>query len=219
MTSTMRRTVRGTAAGLGALAIITGASACGSLLGGGDGGDGEKTTTEEQPAEGDGSDKATEEATTAEEEASGAAEGVASAEESAAAEGETSAEEATTDAAAEGDDAAAGEALSDEDITAASERFVDFIHVLDDGDPVAACAFVVNPATGEPMTGDEATACGDGLAPSMEGLEPGSMDVIDASMIEATDNGDGTVGITMGGTDFPYSMTKGSDGEWYVSVM
>lgn len=213
MTSTIRRTVRGTASALGALAIIAGASACGSLLGGGD--EGEKSTTEEQPAEGDGSD---EEATTAEEEASGAAEGVASAEESGAAEGETSAEETTTDSAAEGDDAAAGEALSDEDIAAASERFVEFIHVLDDGDPVAACAFVVNPATGEPMTGDEATACGDGLAPSMEGLEPGSMDVIDASMIEATDNGDGTVGITMGGTEFPYSMTKGSDGEWYVSV-
>lgn len=213
MTSTMRRTVRGTASALGALAIIAGASACGSLLGGGD--EGEKSTTEEQPAEGEGSD---EEATTTEEEASGAAEGVASAEESGAAEGETSAEETTTDSAAEGDDAAAGEALSDEDIAAASERFVEFIHVLDDGDPVAACAFVVNPATGEPMTGDEATACGDGLAPSMEGLEPGSMDVIDASMIEATDNGDGTVGITMGGTEFPYSMTKGSDGEWYVSV-
>lgn len=213
MTSTMRRTVRGTASALGALAIIAGASACGSLLGGGD--EGEKSTSEEQPAEGEGSD---EEATTAEEEASGAAEGVASAEESGAAEGETSAEETTTDSAAEGDDAAAGEALSDEDIAAASERFVEFIHVLDDGDPVAACAFVVNPATGEPMTGDEATACGDGLAPSMEGLEPGSMDVIDASMIEATDNGDGTVGITMGGTEFPYSMTKGSDGEWYVSV-
>lgn len=213
MTSTMRRTVRGTASALGALSIIAGASACGSLLGGGD--EGEKSTSEEQPAEGEGSD---EEATTAEEEASGAAEGVASAEESGAAEGETSAEETTTDSAAEGDDAAAGEALSDEDIAAASERFVEFIHVLDDGDPVAACAFVVNPATGEPMTGDEATACGDGLAPSMEGLEPGSMDVIDASMIEATDNGDGTVGITMGGTEFPYSMTKGSDGEWYVSV-
>lgn len=181
MTSTMRRTVRGTASALGALAIIAGASACGSLLGGGD--EGEKSTSEEQPAEGEGSD-----------------------------------EETTTDSAAEGDDAAAGEALSDEDIAAASERFVEFIHVLDDGDPVAACAFVVNPATGEPMTGDEATACGDGLAPSMEGLEPGSMDVIDASMIEATDNGDGTVGITMGGTEFPYSMTKGSDGEWYVSV-
>ncbi|MDN5599142.1 MAG: hypothetical protein L0G52_01240 [Brachybacterium sp.] len=64
MTSSMRRTVRGAAAGMGALAIIAGTAACGDLLGGGDeegdGGTGTEETQEEGGESEEGADDSTE---------------------------------------------------------------------------------------------------------------------------------------------------------------
>lgn len=215
MTSTMRRTVRGTASALGALAIIAGASACGSLLGGGD--EGETGTTKEQPAEGDGSDGAAEEDSAAAEEGSEAAEEGASAEESAAEE-DTSAEEATTDAAAEGDDAAAGEALSEEDLTAVGDAYYAFVQAAATSDGTAACGLFTNPNTGDPLEGSELEACAKGFEGKAEesGVDPSMADALDRSMIEGVDNGDGTAGATLMGSDAGVTFVKADDGKWYI---
>ncbi|MGO1977964.1 hypothetical protein [Brachybacterium tyrofermentans] len=213
MTSIMRRTVRGAAAGLGALAIVAGAAACG----GSDSTEEKPAAEQEQPAE---DEKPAEEEKPADEEKPAADE------ESAAEEGEEAAEDAAKegeDVAGEEGDADAAESgdaapLEEADLTAAGDRFLEFIQVMDDGDGEAACAYFLDPTTGEPVSGEVLTACGEQLAPSMEGLEPGSMDMLERSMIETTDNGDGTAAVNMAGTDFPYTMMKDSSGEWYLSL-
>ena len=65
MTSIMRRTVRGAAAGLGALAIVAGTAACGGLLGG-DAEEDSPSVEEQDPAQDEGEDGADEEADPAE---------------------------------------------------------------------------------------------------------------------------------------------------------
>ena len=234
MNTMMRRTVRGTATALGALAIVVGTAGCGSLLGGGDD---SRTDDQEQGQEQDGEDTgedtSTEDDSTTEDSADDAQDDSAddsaddtegssddSAEETDdadtddAADGST--DDSTDDAADDSDDAT--DDLSDEDLDAASQRFVDFMQVMDDGDGEAACAFFLDPQTDEPVTGKTLEMCGEMVTPQMEGLEPGTMDILDASMVTAIDNGDGTVTIDMMGTEFPNPMAKASDGEWYLSL-
>lgn len=216
MNAIMRKGVRGTAAGLGALAIIVGASACGTisdLAGGGDGGD---DPAVEEPAEDEGAEDEG-----AEGEGAGAEEG-AEDEGADAAEGDAAEDaggESSDGGAAgeeiEGDDAAGG-SLDQSELDAASERFVEFVQVMDDGDGEKTCSFFIDPTTDKPVEGETLTKCGELLASQEEGLEPGSMDMIDPSMVEASDNGDGTVSISMMGSEFPYPMAKADDGEWYM---
>ncbi|WP_193104615.1 hypothetical protein [Brachybacterium sp. FME24] len=208
MTSIMRRTVRGAATGLGALAIVAGASACGGLLGGEDeGGDG-TVTEEDQPAEEEGDAPDAEEegdAPDAEEEGDAPA-----------------AEEEGDDAAAsEGEEGAAGGELSEDDLTAGSERFVEFMQVLDD-DAAGACEMIFDPTTGGAPSKSFVETCAPGLEAGFEGqgieLQPGMFDTIDASMIELTDNGDGSAAVTMAGQSVNMGMVKADDGEWYVQA-
>lgn len=138
---------------------------------------------------------------------------------------EEQAEEATEESAAEEEtteeEAAEGEAeaFSDEDLQGASDRFYEFLEYTVTGDFEAACGMVLNPVTDEPMSGEEAEACAGGMeGTSASQLDESALDAISAEDIEATDNGDGTVAISMMGSDFPYGMTKGSDGEWYITM-
>jgi len=213
MNAIMRKSVRGSAAGLGALAIIVGASACGTisdLAGGGDGGDDPavEEPAEDEGAEGEGAEGA---------EGEGAEDEGAGAEEDGAAEdaGGESSDGGAADEETEGGEAAGG-SLDQSELDAASERFVEFVQVMDDGDGEKTCSFFIDPTTDKPVEGETLTKCGEMLASQEEGLEPGSMDMIDASMVEASDNGDGTVSISMMGSEFPYPMAKADDGEWYM---
>ena len=231
MNTMMRRTVRGTATALGALAIVVGTAGCGSLLGGGDD---SRTDDQEQGQEQDGEDTgedtSTEDDSTTEDSADDtedssddSAEETDDADTDDAAGGST--DDSTDDAADDLDDATddsgtdtADGDLSDEDLDAASQRFVDFMQVMDDGDGEAACAFFLDPQTDEPVAGKTLEMCGEMVTPQMEGLEPGTMDILDASMVTAIDNGDGTVSIDIMGSEFPNPMAKASDGEWYLSL-
>lgn len=179
------------------MALALGAAACGG------------STETEEPAETTAAEEETTEETTTEE---------ATTEEETTEEGTT--EEGTTEAAqsdAGGDEAMVG-AVDEAGLTAAGDRFLEFIRVLDDGNGEAACAFFLDPTTGQPVSGPTLTQCGETLAPQMETMQPGSMDVLDRSMVETTDNGDGTVGIALAGSEFPYAMVMGSDGMWYLSL-
>lgn len=217
MNSIMRRTVRGTATGLGALALIAGASACGAigdLAGGGEGGD---DPSAEQPApEGEESEGGESEGSESEgEDAEGAGSEGAEGSESEGSEGES---EST-----EGDDAAGGsegEPVSEEDLTAAGDRAFEFVKAAASGDAEGACALALDPTTGSGMSGSSAESCVAGYEESAEeegtAFDPSIADALDRSMVETSDNGDGTVAVSFMGEDAGISMVQGDDGEWYV---
>ena len=215
MNAIMRKSVRGTTAGLGALAIIVGASACGTisdLAGGGDGGD---DPAAEEPAEDEG----------AEGEGAEGAEGEGAEDEGAAAEEDGAAEDAggeSSDGGAADEETEGGEAgaLSEEDLTAAGDQGLAFLKAAASGDGEGACAVVLDPTTGNGMSGSTLEACAAGFEGKAEEegatFDPSAAEALDRSMIEATDNGDGTAGLTMMGTDAGVTMVKGEDGKWYV---
>lgn len=213
MNSIMRKTVRGTATGLGALALIAGASACGAigdLAGGGEGGD---DPSAEQPApEGEESEGGESEGSDTESEGSEGegAEG-----------GDTESEDAE---GSEGDDAAGGaegEPVAEEDLTTAGDRAFEFVKAAASGDAEGACALALDPTTGSGMTGSAAESCVAGYEESAgeEGtaLDPSIADALDRSMVETSDNGDGTVAVSFMGEDAGISMVQGDDGKWYVN--
>ena len=221
MNSIMRKTVRGTASGLGALALIAGASACGAigdLTGGGEGGD---DPSAEQPAEDEGGESEGSEGEDAEGSESEDAEGSASED----AEGSESEGSASEDAeGAEGDDAAGGsegEPVSEEDLTAAGDRAFEFVKAAASGDAEGACALALDPTTGSGLTGSGAESCVAGYEESAEeegtALDPSIADALDRSMVETSDNGDGTVAVSFMGEDAGISMVQGDDGKWYVN--
>ncbi|HJG52179.1 hypothetical protein FM106_30060 [Brachybacterium faecium] len=222
MTSIMRRTVRGTAATLGALAIVAGAAACGGLTGGDEETD-DSTTVEEGSSEDgpDSEDDASEADGTAAEEGEGAAEEGAEAAEEAESAAEEEAEDASDadgdTSAEEGEDAEAG-SLSEDDLTAVGDRFYEFLEAAAQADGDAACALVMNPATDAPLGDAERGACAQGFEERAEeqGVDPAIFDVIDRSMIEGVDNGDGTAGITMLGKDGGFTFVEADDGQWYI---
>lgn len=224
MTTIMRRTVRGAATGLGALAIVAGASSCGSLLGGGDEDGSEDPAGEEQPAE-EGEDGAAAEDEGAEAAEDAADEGEEAADEETDGGSEESSEDSGSDAAAEdsvsdggGDEMASG-SLDEAALTSAGDKFFEFLQVMNEGDAEGTCAMMLDPTTDAPAEGAFLDACASGFESELgASFEPGSLDAVERSMIEVVDNGDGTVGVSAMGTEFPMSMVQADDGEWYVSV-
>ncbi|MBP2407527.1 hypothetical protein JOF44_000430 [Brachybacterium fresconis] len=225
MTTIMRRTVRGAATGLGALAIVAGASSCGSLLGGGDEDGSQDPAGEEQPAE-EGGDGAA-----AEGDDAAADEGDAAADEgddAASDEGDdTAAEDDEDDAGTDGgddvatdeggDDPATGGEVAEEELGAAKQRVLTFFEALGEQDAEAACSVMLDPSTGEPASGEGLTDCVDELESSgqMEQFTPEVVDVITEDMLEAEGNDDGTITISAAGTEV--SMEKADDGKWYIA--
>ena len=210
MTTIMRRTLRGAATGLGALAIVAGASSCGSLLGGGDDGS-EDPAGEEQPA-GEGEDGAG-----AEDEGADAAAGEG---DDAASDGDDAAtdqggEDAATDGG--GDDAASGTEVTEEDLGAAKQQVLTFFEALGDHDAEAACSVMLDPSTGEPASGDGLAACVEELDASgqMEQFSPEVVDMITEDVLEAEGNDDGSITISAAGTEL--GMEKADDGTWYIA--
>ena len=230
MTSIMRRTVRGTAAGLGALAIVAGTAACGGILGGEDeAGAGTEETQQE------GGSSGTEGEDTGAEEDAGESSDSADTEESADSETSEDAEtsEGADDAAADGtdaedgsDDAAgaseeagdgAAEALSEDDLTAVGDTYYEFLEAAAASDGEAACSLITNPDTDEPLKSGEVKLCAEGFEGGAEEspVDPSLMDAIDRSMVEAVDNGDGTAGVTLMGQDAGVTFVD-VDGSWYI---
>ena len=130
--------------------------------------------------------------------------------------------EESTPAASDGGGQAAGSPFSDEQLEAASQRFVEGLQLLDDQDWDAACALVLDPTTRTAPEGERLQECADGVEPALasysELLVPGRFDVIDTSMVEAVDNGDGTVSLSLLGEPLDIPMVQGDDQEWYFSL-
>lgn len=131
-------------------------------------------------------------------------------------------EEETSHAAGDGGGGSSTGPVEEAELVAASQRFVDALQVLDDQDWEAACGFVLDPTTGTAPEGERLQECVDGvepaLAPQADQLRPGTFDVIEPSMVEASDNGDGTVSLSVLGEDIDIPMVRGVDGAWYLSI-
>ncbi|MDN5687352.1 MAG: hypothetical protein L0G94_11860 [Brachybacterium sp.] len=210
MTTIMRRTVRGAATGLGALAVVAGASSCGSLLGGGDEDGSQDPAGEEQSAEEGGDGAAAEEGDGAGDEGDDAASDEGD---------DTAAEDDGDDVATDegGDDAAAGGEVAEEELGAAKQRVLTFFEALGEQDAEAACSVMLDPSTGEPASGEGLADCVDELESSgqLEQFTPEVVDVITEDMLEAEGNDDGTITISAAGTEV--SMQKADDGTWYIA--
>ena len=219
MNSIMRRTVRGTATGLGALALIAGASACGAigdLTGGGEGGDdpsAEQPADEEDGGESEGGEpEGAESEGSAEDGESSEGDG-ASTDESEDAEGDDAGGDTS-----EGGDEAAGP-ISEEELTTAGDRFYAFFEAIGAQDPEGACRLVIDYDTGEPAEGDGLQTCVDRFDEEFGGdFDPSAVDAIERSMIGAEDNGDGRASITMLDEPADMYMKKADDGQWYIEA-
>lgn len=219
MNSIMRRTVRGTAAGLGALALIAGASACGAigdLTGGGEGGDdpsAEQPADEEDGGESEGGEpEGAESEGSAEDGESSEGDG-ASTDESEDAEGDDAGGDTS-----EGGDEAAGP-ISEEELTTAGDRFYAFFEAIGAQDPEGACRLVIDYDTGEPAESDGLQTCVDSFDEEFGGdFDPSAVDAIERSMIGAEDNGDGRASITMLDEPADMYMKKADDGQWYIEA-
>lgn len=132
------------------------------------------------------------------------------------ADGEDSVDDGASDGGvSDGGGEAAGE-LSEEDLEAAKQRWVEFIHAVDAQDAEAACGYMLHPETGE--TGEGDPECEEGLEETvLPQVESGEYAELDASLVEAEDNGDGTVTVTLDGEPFPLPMGQGEDGDWYIT--
>lgn len=219
MNSIMRRTVRGTATGLGALALIAGASACGAigdLTGGGEGGDdpsAEQPADEEDGGESEGGEpEGAESEGSAEDGESSEGDG-ASTDESEDAEGDDAGGDTS-----EGRDEAAGP-ISEEELTTAGDRFYAFFEAIGAQDPEGACRLVIDYDTGEPAESDGLQTCVDSFDEEFGGdFDPSAVDAIERSMIGAEDNGDGRASITMLDEPADMYMKKADDGQWYIEA-
>lgn len=193
MRSIMRTTTRRAAVAVGALALAAGAAGCGALTGG----DEPETETTAEEEAGTEEDAATEEDATTEDDAA------------------TEEDAATEDDATEEDAAAESGPLSDEDLTAAADRFYEFLEKAAASDFVGACGLMLDPTTDEPVSGATAEGCAEGLETGL-GENVSALGSIDRSSVETTDNGDGTAAVQFMGSDFGYNMVKASDGQWYI---
>lgn len=219
MNSIMRRTVRGTATGLGALALIAGASACGAigdLTGGGEGGDdpsAEQPADEEDGGESEGGEpEGAESEGSAEDGESSEGDG-ASTDESEDAEGDDAGGDTS-----EGGDEAAGP-ISEEELATAGDRFYAFFEAIGAQDPEGACRLVIDYDTGEPAESDGLQTCVDSFDEEFGGdFDPSAVDAIERSMIGAEDNGDGRASITMLDEPADMYMKKADDGQWYIEA-
>ena len=79
----------------------------------------------------------------------------------------------------------------------------------------------MDPTTGSGMSGSNLESWVAGFEESAEEagteFDPSVADALDRSMVETSDNGDGTVAVSFMGEDAGISMVQGDDGKWYVN--
>jgi len=112
--------------------------------------------------------------------------------------------------------------VSDEDLAAATDRFLGFLAVMDDQDWDSACTYVLDPRTGTAPEGERLQECADGAREAMaeyeDLLQPGVFDQVDASMVTAEPEEDGTIALSLLGQGIDVPMIRGDDGQWYLSI-
>lgn len=112
--------------------------------------------------------------------------------------------------------------VTDEDLTAAADRFIEFLQAMDDGDWDAACTHVLDPETGTAPEGERLQLCAERGEAVMgeygDVLQPGTFDDVDSSMVIAQETGDDTLALSVAGEPMDIPMVRGDDGQWYLSI-
>jgi hypothetical protein len=115
-----------------------------------------------------------------------------------------------------------GAEITDSDLTAATDRFLDFLWIVDDRDWESACGYVLDPETGAAPEGERRQQCTDGARSAMadyeEMLKPGVFDQLDASMVQAEPADDGAIALCLLEQPVEIPMIRGDDGRWYLSI-
>jgi hypothetical protein len=127
-----------------------------------------------------------------------------------------------SESAPEASDGGGDEEITDEDLTAATDRFLGYLQVVDDQDWEAACGVVLDPGTGAAPEGGRLQECADGARGAMveyeDLLRPGAFDELDASMVRAEPAADGTIALSLLEQPLDVPMVRGDDGQWYLSI-
>lgn len=122
-------------------------------------------------------------------------------------------EEPTTEEPSEG-------GVSAQDEEDAKGQFIGFVRALGRGDHDAACAVMLDPFTREPFAGDRVRDCEEILAASTDSDSTEDFktlgEVLTPEGIDTEVQGDGSIRLTVYGTEFPSPMVRASDGLWYV---
>lgn len=110
--------------------------------------------------------------------------------------------------------------VSDADIKDAKDQYMDFLKSLGDQDAEKACGFTMDPSTKKPISGAALKVCAKQLEDSgmLDQFTPEMLDVLDESMIDGEATDDGDIKMTIGGEDANATMSKGSDGKWYLKI-
>lgn len=107
--------------------------------------------------------------------------------------------------------------VAPEDQQAAKDRFWQWAQAVDGGDYQGACRLMTLPDQTEPMPEAGVSACADSL--KGQNIDQGQLTGITEDILDTRGNDDGTVTISSQGEDFPYSMVKASDGQWYIHIV
>jgi hypothetical protein len=118
------------------------------------------------------------------------------------------------------DDSGSKSDVSDADIKDAKDQYMDFLKSLGDQDAEKACGFTMDPSTKKPISGAALKVCAKQLEDSgmLDQFTPEMLDVLDESMIDGEATDDGDIKMTIGGEDANATMSKGSDGKWYLKI-
>ncbi|PWH05641.1 hypothetical protein DEO23_10515 [Brachybacterium endophyticum] len=216
---------RGLAVGAGSLALTFALTGCGTLIGPLLGG----ARSEEPTAETATEQATTAEESTADEEADPSTQEEATSEETA--DEESVSDDATSEVSAASDEDASGaggddsessgseEDVTEGDLSAAKGQFIDFMKALGDKDAEKACGFTMDPSTGEPIDGMARKVCAKQIEKSeqMDQFTPELVSMLDASMIDAKAEDDGTITLSFDGSN-DTTMAKADDGQWYFKL-
>lgn len=110
--------------------------------------------------------------------------------------------------------------ITDADHENAKQQFLDFLEVAGQQDERGACAYFIDPLTGEPAEGERLDQCAQTFEDEgvLDDYSPELADYIAESNLETIDNGDGTLDLTVevDGASSSFTMVKASDGNWYL---
>lgn len=142
------------------------------------------------------------------------------------AESSSAAPAATTSAAAPAESSSAAAPagdLSETDITAAKQRFLDFVTAAVNKDGKGACSIMLDPTASEPTPiapGPVLDGCAQGIEGEADsiGMTPDQVASLTPDMLEGTAQPDGSVKISAGGQEFPFPMVRAGDGNWYINA-
>ncbi|WP_344356028.1 hypothetical protein [Brachybacterium phenoliresistens] len=122
-------------------------------------------------------------------------------------------QEPTTEETSEG-------GVSAQDEEDAKAQFLVFVRALGRGDHDAACGVMLDPFTREPFAGARIRDCEEILAASTDADSTEDFknlgELLTPEGIDTEVQGDGSIRLTVYGTEFPSPMVRASDGLWYV---